>query len=166
MLLQSHRLLWNNRRMPRLYVLLAALCFGTTGTAQALGPDGTSAIAVGAARVAAGAALLLLVQHLATRARERDRAATTRAAAAPPLAWPRRPVVLGALGVAGYQLCFFAAVKTTGVAVGTVVALGSAPALAGLGAWLIARAETPQRAWFLATALAVAGVALLAADAG
>ncbi|MBI5105391.1 MAG: EamA family transporter, partial [Solirubrobacterales bacterium] len=37
--------------MARLSVLLAALCFGTTGTAQALGPD-ASPLTVGAARVA------------------------------------------------------------------------------------------------------------------
>ena len=35
--------LWNNRwpmRAARLQILLSAVCFGTTGTAQALGPDG------------------------------------------------------------------------------------------------------------------------------
>ncbi|MCW2984289.1 MAG: EamA family transporter, partial [Conexibacter sp.] len=64
-----------------------------------------------------------------------------------------------------YQLCFFAAVKDTGVAVGTVVALGSAPALAGLGGWLIDR-RVPDRAWAMATALACAGVATLALAGG
>ena len=46
--------------MPRTLVLLAAVLFGTTGTAQALGPEG-SPLEVGAARVAVGAALLALV---------------------------------------------------------------------------------------------------------
>ena len=114
--------------MARLQVLLAALCFGTTGTAQALGPDGTSAVTVGAARIAIGALLLLAVQAAAARRRKGRRVAVAGGAR-----WPLGPVVVGAVGVAGYQLCFFAAVKDTGVAVGTVVALGSAPALAGLG---------------------------------
>ena len=38
----------------RLQVLLAALCFATTGTAQALGPDGTDPVGVGAARILVG----------------------------------------------------------------------------------------------------------------
>ena len=38
---------------------------------------------------------------------------------------PRRPLILAALAVAAYQLSFFAAVADTGVAVGTIVALGS-----------------------------------------
>jgi drug/metabolite transporter, DME family len=46
--------------VPRLYVLLAAVCFGTTGTAQALGPA-AAPVTVGAARIAIGGALLLLV---------------------------------------------------------------------------------------------------------
>ncbi|WP_035125850.1 DMT family transporter [Conexibacter woesei] len=146
--------------MARLQVLLAALCFGTTGTAQALGPDGTSAMTVGAVRIAIGALLLLAVQAVATRRREGQRLAVASGAR-----WPLAPVVVGAVGVAGYQLCFFAAVKDTGVAVGTVVALGSAPALAGLGGWATDRV-VPQRGWFVATALACVGVALLALSGG
>lgn len=149
--------------MSRLQVLLAALCFGTTGTAQALGPDGTSAVTVGAVRIAVGAALLLLVEWaMARRAR---RVAAAPAAGRVRARWPRGPLAVGALGVAAYQLCFFAAVKDTGVAVGTVVALGSAPALAGLGGWLTTR-QAPQRTWALATALACAGVATLALSGG
>jgi DME family drug/metabolite transporter len=136
--------------MARLQVLLAAVCFGTTGTAQALGPD-ASPVTVGAARIAVGALLLLLAQRVAARAD-----------AGP---WPRGPVLAAALGVAAYQLCFFAAVKDTGVAVGTVVALGSAPALAGAGGWLLDR-RAPGGAWAAATALACAGVALLALAGG
>ncbi len=50
--------------MPRLQVLLAALCFGTTGTAQALGPAAASPLTVGAVHVVVGAALLLLAVRL------------------------------------------------------------------------------------------------------
>ena len=68
----------------------------------------------------------------------------------------------GAQGaVATYQLSFFAAVHDTGVAVGTIVALGSAPALAGGIEWAVER-KAPSRAWAMATALACAGVAMLA----
>jgi DME family drug/metabolite transporter len=132
--------------MARIQVLLASLCFGTTGTAQALGPDG-SPLTVGAARVAAGAIVLILAERL------------TRHPGAGP--WSRWTTLIGGLGVAGYQLCFFAAVKDTGVAVGTVVALGSAPALAGIGAMLL-DGSRPGPGWGAATALASAGVALMA----
>jgi DME family drug/metabolite transporter len=138
------------RRMSRAQVLLAAVCFGTTGTAQALGPD-ASPVTVGAVRIAVGALLLLLVARL-----------TARDAAG---AWARGPVLASAAGVAAYQLCFFAAVKDTGVAVGTVVALGSAPALAGAGGFLLDR-RAPGGAWAAATALSCAGVALLALAGG
>jgi DME family drug/metabolite transporter len=73
----------------------------------------------------------------------------------------RRPALVAAAGVAVYQLAFFAAVKDTGVAVGTIVALGSAPTLAGAFEWVLER-RAPSRAWALATALALAGVTMLA----
>jgi DME family drug/metabolite transporter len=126
---------------PRVLVLLSALCFGTTGTAQALGPDGTEPSVVGAARVAVGGALLVALAWRRGGGR-----------------WPALPVAVGAVGVAAYQLTFFAAVDSTGVAVGTVVALGSGPVFAGL----LAREPLTAR-WVTATALAVAGVAVLVA---
>jgi DME family drug/metabolite transporter len=144
--------LWNNLRMARLQVLLAALCFGTTGTAQALGPDGIDPAAVGAARIACGGALLLLVALALRRG-------------GPGLRWARGPVLAGAAGVATYQLAFFAAVDHTGVAVGTIVALGSAPALAGALEWGVHGRRPPGR-WAAATALACAGVACLALAGG
>ena len=69
--------------------------------------------------------------------------------------------LIAAGAVATYQLSFFAAVADTGVAVGTIVALGSAPALAGAIEWAVER-RAPERAWAMATALACAGVAMLA----
>src|SRR3954470_18716848 len=98
--------------MPaRLQVLLAALCFGTTGTAQALGPHGLAPAGVGAARILVGGALLVAL-------------ALVRGGGLTRL--PRGPLALAATAVAGYQLAFFAAVADTGVAVGTIVAIGSA----------------------------------------
>jgi len=143
--------------MARLAVLLAAVCFGTTGTAQALGPDGLEPAAVGAARIAVGGLLLVLgaraLAGRAPRGGSGDRGV------------PSLAVPAAALGVAVYQLAFFAAVDRTGVVVGTLVAIGSGPALAGL----LDRAArgTPLTArWAGATALAAAGVGLLALASG
>jgi DME family drug/metabolite transporter len=132
----------------RLQVLLAAVCFGTTGTAQAIGPS-ASPVAVGAARIVLGGALLVAIAR-AMRVR-----------------LPRfGPTVAGiAVGVCVYQLSFFAAVKITGVAVGTVVAIGTGPAAAGLLGRLV-NGERLTARWALATIAAAAGVALLAGDGG
>ena len=67
---------------------------------------------------------------------------------------------MAALLVAAYQLAFFKAVATTGVAVGTMVAIGSGPLFAGLFS-LLFHAERPDRRWLIATALAVAGLLVL-----
>jgi drug/metabolite transporter, DME family len=138
--------------MARLQVLLAALCFATTGTAQALGPDGTDPVGVGAVRILVGGALLVAVAVIARAGTRGPR-------------WDRRPVLAAVAGVGVYQLAFFAAVADTGVAVGTIVALGSAPTLAGLFEWVLDR-RRPDPRWAVATVLACAGVALLALAGG
>jgi drug/metabolite transporter, DME family len=133
---------------PRLQVLLAAVCFGTTGTAQAIGPS-ASPVAVGAARIVVGGVLLV---------------ATARAMH---VRMPRAggTVLAVAVGVCVYQLSFFAAVDLTGVAVGTVVAIGTGPAAAGLLGRLV-NGERLTGRWAFATACAALGVALLAGDGG
>jgi DME family drug/metabolite transporter len=77
----------------------------------------------------------------------------------------RRLVVLSGVAVAVYQASFFAAVADTGVAVGTVVALGSAPAFTGLFGRLFAGERLEPR-WFAATGLACVGVCLLTLGGG
>lgn len=134
---------------PPLLVVGAAVLWGTTGTAQALGPDGASTVAVGAARNVVGAAVLVAVAaargQLWQGARQLD----------------RRPLVLAALATAAYQLCFFGGVRLAGVAIGTVVGVGSGPVWGGLLGWL-ARGERPSRRWAVATTLALAGAVVLA----
>jgi drug/metabolite transporter, DME family len=137
--------------MARLQVLLAALCFATTGTAQALGPGGIDPAGVGAARIVVGGALLVAFARL------------TRKGAGRP--WAKGTVCAAAAAVAAYQLAFFAAVADTGVAIGTIVALGSAPTLAGALEWAV-DGRRPSARWAGATALACAGVALLALAGG
>jgi drug/metabolite transporter, DME family len=147
-------------------VLLASLCFGTTGTAQALGPD-ASAASVGAARILIGGGALGIVA-LALHLAGRRRGATGTSAASTPGVTLRHPlpswlvVVIGAAGVLAYQPAFFAGTAANGVAVGTVVALGSAPVITGALDWALRR-RYPGHRWLVATAIATAGVAVLAA---
>jgi DME family drug/metabolite transporter len=141
-----------NERRGRWLVLAAALLFGTTGTAQAFAPPGAEPLAVGTVRLLIGGGALLAL-------------ALARGLLGAPTRWPPVPTLAAAGGIAAYQACFFAAVATTGVAVGTVVALGSAPVFAGL-LGLRLHGERPDRRWLLATVLAVAGCGLLVMPAG
>lgn len=71
------------------------------------------------------------------------------------LAARHRSAWLAGLGQGAFNLFFLAALVESGVAVGTLVAIGAAPVITGL----IARHVT--RLWALATAIAVTGLALL-----
>ena len=151
-------------------VLAAALLFGTTGTSMALGPDDSTPLSVGAVRLVIGGTGLALIAFILARLHARQAPA-----AAPP--WSRspsirplrlskggiRPLALMALTgfcLALYQPLFFLGIERNGVAVGTVVALGSAPILAGLLEWGLTR-RVPSGTWMTATALATVGVVLL-----
>ncbi|MEU9413413.1 EamA family transporter [Streptomyces sp. NPDC048281] len=129
-------------------ILTAAVLWGTTGTASSLAPAGVPAAAVGAAGLALGGLLLFLT---APAGRSLLRVCD---------GGERRLLALGTLAVAGYPLTFYPAVARTGVAAATVVALGGAPVLAGLLAWLTRRSR-PSARWAAATAAAVLGCTVL-----
>lgn len=135
-----------------LFILAAALLWGTTGTAQGLAPHGANPVALGVLRVLIGGVALLLL----ALSRQSFRGA-------PP--WPLLPTAVTAIFIALYQLSFFAAVSRTGVAVGTMVAIGSSPVAAGLLAYFV-RGERLGVKWMAATMLAVAGCSLLVAGGG
>lgn len=144
-------------------VLLAAVLFGTTGTSQALGPDGTTPLSVGVMRmVIGGTGLALLAFALARRARRREAARGTTTTPGPPRLGIPALALMALTGVclAVYQPLFFLGTARNGVAVSTVIALGSAPVLAGLLEWALTR-RLPSGTWIGATALATLGVLLL-----
>ncbi|MGY1821607.1 DMT family transporter [Geodermatophilus sp. SYSU D00079] len=137
-----------------LFVVLAALCWGTAGVSGRVVADRTDLGPLDIAwhRMAIGA-VVLLAAHVLTRRR--------RAGAAVPLT---RPVAvrlaLVAAGLAAYQLAYFAAVAGAGVSVATLVALGLAPLLIALGAALLGHGR-PDRATLLALGTALTGLGLL-----
>ena len=129
-------------------ILTAAVLWGTTGTASTLAPAGASPAAIGSAGLAAGGLLLFL---------------TSRGARSLPAACTgaqRWLLALGALAVAGYPATFYPAVSRAGVAVATVIALGSAPVFAGLLAWATGHGR-PSARWTAATGAAVLGCGAL-----
>lgn len=150
--------------MPAVFaVLFAALCFATTGTAQALADVDGSALSIGAARVLVGGGLLgaIALVALLRHGRQSSSDHATHDTGAPN--WVI--VVVGALGVLAYQPTFFAGTRLNGVAIGTVVALGSAPVFTGILNAVIRRSRPTSR-WAIATAIALAGVVLVSGLAG
>lgn len=161
-------------------VVAAAMLWGTTGTARALGPDAASPSAVGAARIVAGGACLALVgwrlgwlahptgdaRRTGDRPPTGDDLATGDGDDGPGGRRGQRVALAVAVAMmAAYQPLFFGGVARTGVAVGTMVGIGSAPVFAGaLG--LVVRGERPGRRWAVATALALGGTLLLVGAGG
>ena len=133
-------------------MVLAAVLFGTSGTARELGPDSASSLSVGAARITIGSVVLWIVV-LANRRRD----ALPTAATLRPL---RSLLVIGGLGVALYTPLFFVAVDRAGVAIGTVVAIASGPFFAAGLDWVFRRVR-PTVAWLRGTIVTVVGVTVL-----
>jgi len=153
-------------RSGPLAIFAAAALWGTAGTAGALTDAGSVPLA--AARLVLGGAVLaaLAARSLAAGARGAPAPGPARSgigavwASGLGLVRGRPALLLAAVAVAAYQLCFFAAVARTGVAIGTVVAIGSGPVFTGLLSWLLDR-RPPALRWALATVTAVAGCAVL-----
>lgn len=129
-------------------MLFAALCFATTGTSRELGPDSASSLGVAAVRLVIGAAALWVFTSIVADGSSRLRTARSRT-------W-----ILAGAGQAIYGATFFAAVRSTGVAIGTVVALGSAPLITGALSFALTRSR-PSSRWLIATALAIVGIGLI-----
>jgi DME family drug/metabolite transporter len=125
--------------LPVLAVVAAAMLFGTTGTAQALGPPDSTPLGVGAVRIAVGGAALAAVGFALASAMRRR--ATTADRQRRPHVTVRTFALMGLTGIclAAYQPLFFLGTARNGVAVGTVIALGSAPVLAGALETLLTR---------------------------
>jgi DME family drug/metabolite transporter len=133
-------------------VLSAAVLWGTTGTAQALAPESATPASVGSIRLVLGGAALLAY-------------ALWRGAFRGGGSWRWQSTLAAALSIAAYQICFFAGVARTGVAIGTMVGIGTSPILAGVIGFIV-RGERPVRQWGIATALAILGCSLLLASGG
>ena len=131
-----------------LCIILGALCFSTTGTVQALAPDGSHPLGIGALRMQIGA--LALWAWCACR----------HSLPAGLRHWQLRWLIPATLGLLGFQVFFFWGVQQAGVAVGTVTAIGFSPVMAAILARIIL-GERPARIWYPATGLALAGLVLL-----
>jgi len=145
-------------------VLAAAALWGSTGTVAHFAPRGVSPISIGAARIVVAGLILVLIalgSRPADAAEDSRRGGEFRRLLAVRGA-DRTALVLGGVAVAGYQICFFSAVRLTGVAIGTVVAIGSGPVFTGLISRVTGAAPLSAR-WIAATAGAITGCSILLA---
>lgn len=129
-----------------LIVLSAAILWGTTGTAQTFIPTTVDPFFVSMLRLAIGGIILLMVLGLMRKLKFAD--------------WPWKKTLLTAAFLAVFQYCFFSSVRLTGVAIGTVLSIGSAPVFAGLFESFVLK-KPPSRKWMMATVLTIAGCAIL-----
>lgn len=129
----------------------AAALFGTAGTAQALGPAGVTPTAIAEMRLGLGGLLMLaLLPVLGQRITSVWRFLRM------PLVW------LAALCCLLYQVLYFTGVQYAGVALGSLLVMGSVPVFAGLlGAFVGHRIIG---SWLAATAVCITGLVLLSLD--
>ncbi|CQR65588.1 DMT family transporter [Streptomyces leeuwenhoekii] len=130
-----------------LCVLAASVLWGTTGTAATFAPD-VGPLAIGAAAMGLGGLLqaLIAARQIARHSVGlRERGGT---------------VLLGAASVAVYPLAFYSSMHLAGVAVGTVVSIGTAPIASALIERVVDGRRLTRR-WTLAAALGLLGTVLL-----
>lgn len=128
-------------------VLVAAILWGTTGTAATFAPD-VSAVAIGAVAMGGGG----LMQAAFSAGQIHRDAGLLRAQ------W--QYLLLGAVAVAIYPLAFYASMRLAGVTIGTVVSIGSAPLLSALIEYHLDGLRLTRR-WMTGAGLGLAGMVLL-----
>lgn len=138
----------NSRLTGPILILASALFFSVTGTLQALAPEGATPWVVSEVRMS-GSALVLFLWCAATGKLPRLSRSL-----------PWREIVICAACTCLYQLFFLFGALKLGVAVGTVVCVGATPIMSAIIAKFF-YGHSPRRAWYFATAIAVAGIALL-----
>ncbi|REC96417.1 DMT family transporter [Kushneria indalinina] len=128
-------------------VLIAAVLWGTTGTAATFAPE-VSAVAIGAVAMGLGG----LLQALVAAPRIRKARSQLRAR------WPW--LLSGAVAVAIYPLAFYGSMRLAGVTIGTVVSIGSAPLLSALIESRLEGLKLGAR-WTIGATLGLVGMGLL-----
>ncbi len=131
-----------------IYILLSALCFGMSGTLQALAPEGATSLTICLTRMTIGSLFLLAWCAVSGKL----------PAALRGLPW--KSFAACALLLCASQGLFFIGMRHVGVAVGSVVNLASIPIFSALIALFLFK-RPQSKAWYLATAVAVTGILLV-----
>lgn len=140
-----------SRSLPYIIVLIAAVLWGTVGTTQTYLSDGIHPITIAMVRSFIGGGVLLLLALLMKKIKFKN--------------WSWKQTIFASITMALFQPLFFMSVNLTGVAVGTVVTIGSSPIFAGLIEWLFLK-NNPGRTWAIATMLSIIGCVMLFMSSG
>lgn len=127
-------------------LLGASVFWGTTGMAASFIP-GVNPVAIGASTMGIGGLIMGLLAISGVRK---------------VLSTPgtRSLVLLGAAGLAMYSVVFYVGMSWAGVALGNVIALGSAPLFAGFIEWVRDK-HRPSGVWLISTAITILGGVML-----
>ena len=128
-------------------IIIASFLWGTTGTAASYSPD-VSSLAIGAFSMGIGGVLLVIT---ARKKLIMDYKVM--------LEQPK-VLILGATSVAIYPLAFYTSMRLSGVAIGTVVSIATAPFFAAILERLISKKNISLQ-WKLSFIIGAIGIALL-----
>ncbi|MEZ9440597.1 DMT family transporter [Vibrio atlanticus] len=138
----------NEFQTGTLAILFASILWGTTGTAASFAPD-LSPLAIGAFSMGVGG---LMQAGLAYR---------QILFAFDKLLQNKKLLAVSALALAVYPLAFYSSMKLSGVAIGTVVSIATAPFFSALLECLISKKSNIDRRWLTSFAIGVVGIGLL-----
>jgi DME family drug/metabolite transporter len=129
---------------PMVGVVGASVLFGTSGTARSFLPDDAPSLGIAAMRLAIGAVPLVAFAFWVHRSSFRR---------------PSWEIVIAGGAMALFQVLFFQSIALTGVAVGTMVTIGSGPIVATAVDFAVSR----RISWSMATGVvvALAGLSIL-----
>ncbi|QUH19250.1 EamA family transporter [Alkaliphilus sp. B6464] len=130
----------------QVFVLMAAILWGTTGSTQAFAPENATPIVIGALRIAIGGTALFLVAKL-------------RGAFKTKIKLDKKLLLIASICMAVYQPLFFLGVFKTGVALGTALALGSSPVFSGVIEYFMGGKLSKR--WIVGTIVSIIGCTLL-----
>ncbi len=144
----------SRRGAAALSVVVGAALWGTTGVVQELGVPDAAPVTVAVVRTVLGGAFLVVMAVVLTG--PRTLVATLRRG--------RGTLLLAALAMGGFQFGYLTSIRTVGVAIAVLIAIGSAPIWTG--AYELLRGNRPSWRWVAATTLSLLAAALLLLPGG
>ena len=142
----------NTARNGALFILFASLIWGTSGTAQTFLPLSVSSLSLGAVRLVISSVSLVTLVLLQGGFKLTP-------------AWSWKTALFAGPFLAISQLSYLSAIRITGVAVGTIVGMGSVPIFSAVLDYILQK-ERFSRNWYIATLLSLSGTLVLALSSG
>lgn len=128
------------------FVLIAAILWGTTGTAQGLAPGPANPMIFGALRLGVGGIAVLIIAALKGTYKKG-------------ICVNKTMLFIASGCVAGFQILFFTGLPRTGIALGTCLTLGSTPIFSGIIEKCMGKKLNSS--WVISSLLAIIGCILL-----